>query len=286
MIRSGCLYVVATPIGNLEDVSRRAVRTLEEVDLIACEDTRNSGRFLKHLDIATPMVSYHEHNEEARSAELLERLREGTRIALISDAGTPLLSDPGYRLVSLCRREGVSVISIPGPCAVTAALSISGLPTDQFYFVGFLPKNKGGQVASLTGVKELSSTLAFYLPIHSALRQLDVMVEILGDRQAFMVREMTKLHETAIYAPLSQIRKELTQNPLKGEITLLVSGRDAGAGSREPEIELDIHAYLDGLMRLRGLSASEAVRECVEKLGVPRKKAYKASLEIKNLGGE
>ena len=224
MNKSGCLYIVATPIGNLGDISQRAVETLGAVDLIACEDTRKSGRMLAHLGIKTPMISYHEHNETERSAELLEKLKEGQDIALISDAGTPLMSDPGYRLVSLCRQAEVPVMAVPGPCAGVAALSVSGLPTGRFLFAGFLPKGKSAQARALDELKEAAATMLFYIPVHSAVGQIKLIIEKLGDRQAFLVREMTKLYETTCSGALSEILELLAESPLKGEITLAVSG--------------------------------------------------------------
>jgi 16S rRNA (cytidine1402-2'-O)-methyltransferase len=284
MNKSGCLYVVATPIGNLGDISQRAVETLGSVDLIACEDTRKSGRLLAHLGIRTPMVSYHEHNETDRSSELLDNLREGQEIALISDAGTPLVSDPGYRLVSLCRHAEVRVVAVPGPCAGVAALSVSGLATDRFLFAGFLPKGKGSQARALDELKESAATMIFYIPVHSAAGQIKLIIEKLGDRKSFLVREMTKLYETSCSGSLSEILEKLAESPLKGEITLIVSGNPEQQ-TPSPPGEIDIHAYLYGLIEFRGLSAKEAVQHCVRELQLPRKKLYQVSLDIKKKTG-
>ncbi len=280
MNKSGCLYIVATPIGNLGDISQRAVETLGAVDLIACEDTRKSGRMLAHLGIKTPMISYHEHNENDRSAELLKRMEEGQDVALISDAGTPLMSDPGYRLVSLCRKEGLAVYAIPGPCAGVAALSVSGLPTDRFLFAGFLPKGKSAQASALEELKETAATIIFYIPVHSAVGQLKLIIEKFGDRKAFLVREMTKLYETSCSGSLSAILEQLAESPLKGEITLAVSGSEKQKAPSVPE-GIDMQSYLYGLINFRGLSGKEAVQQCVGELNLPRKKLYQASLEIK-----
>ncbi len=280
MNNSGCLYVVATPIGNLGDISQRAVEILGSADLIACEDTRKSGRMLAHLGIKTPMISYHEHNEKDRSEELLKRLRQGQNIALISDAGTPLMSDPGYRLVSLCRKEEVAVYAIPGPFAGVAALSVSGLPTDRFLFAGFLPKGKSAQASALEELKDCAETIIFYIPVHSAVGQLKLIIEKFGDRQAFLVREMTKLYETCCSGSLSAILGQLAESPLKGEITLAVSGSEKQKAPSVPE-GIDIHSYLYGLIKFRGLSGKEAVQQCVGELNLPRKKLYQVSLEIK-----
>lgn len=282
MNNSGCLYVVATPIGNLGDISQRAVETLGSVDLIACEDTRKSGRLLAYLGVKTPMISYHEHNETERSAELLEKLKEGRDIALISDAGTPLMSDPGYRLVSICRQAEVPVLAVPGPCAGVAALSVSGLPTDRFLFAGFLPKGKSAQARALDELKEAAATILFYIPVHSAAGQIKLIIEKLGDRHAFLIREMTKLYETSCSGTLSEILEQLAESPLKGEITLAVSGvPEQKAPSASAPEEMDIHAYLYGLIEFRGLSPKEAVQQCGSQLNLPRKKLYQVSLEIK-----
>ncbi len=284
MNRSGCLYVVATPIGNLGDISRRAVETLVSADLIACEDTRKSGRLLSRLGVKTPMTSYHEHNENDRSTELLKKLKDGLDIALISDAGTPLISDPGYRLVSLCRKEEVAVHAVPGPCAGVAAMSVSGLPTDRFLFAGFLPKGKSAQARALDEIKDVSATILFYIPVHSAVGQIKLIIEKLGDRQAFLIREMTKLYETSCSGLLSGILEQLAESPLKGEITLAVSGSEQRESPSVPE-SIDFHAYLYGLMKLKGLSGKEAVQQCVRDLNLPRKKLYQASLDLKEFKG-
>ncbi len=286
MCKPGSLFVVATPIGNLGDISQRSVEVLEEVDLIACEDTRTSGRLLSYLGVATPMTSYHEYNEEDRASELLRKIKDGKKIALISDAGTPLMSDPGYRLVSLCREAGVPVFAVPGPCAGTAALSVSGLPTNRFLFVGFLPKGKAAQAKALDELKHVAVSMIFYIPVNSAPRQLAQIAEKLGDRPAFLVREMTKLYETSLYGLLSEILEQLSETPLKGEITLVVGGGESKNDSPVHE-DLDLKAYLYGLIEYQGLSAKEAVRKCVTELNLPRKLVYQASLEVKkSIAGE
>ncbi|MCK5793140.1 MAG: 16S rRNA (cytidine(1402)-2'-O)-methyltransferase [Anaerolineales bacterium] len=285
MNRSGCLYVVATPIGNLGDISKRAVEILGAVDIIACEDTRKSGRLLAHLGVNTPMISYHEHNENDRSIELLKKIRDGEDIALISDAGTPLMSDPGYRLVSLCRKEDVIVHAVPGPCAGVAAMSVSGLPTDRFLFAGFLPKGKSAQGRALEEIRDVSATILFYIPVHSAVGQIRLIIEKLGDRQAFLIREMTKLYETSCSGLLSEILEQLAESPLKGEITLAVSGGEQKETLQIPE-SIDFHAYLYGLINFKGLSGKEAVQQCVRELNQPRKKMYQASLDLKRIKGE
>ena len=202
---SGVLYVVATPLGNLDDLSPRAQRILQEVDLIACEDTRHTRKLLNHFEIRTPTTSYHEHNETAKTGVLMTRLHEGRHLALVSDAGTPLVSDPGYRLVSACREEKIAVYPVPGPSAGMAALSVSGLPADRWLFVGFLPRPTALQKKQLKALSHEESTLLIYLPPHGLVPTLKRIVEMLGDRRAFLAREMTKLHETHYFGPLSEI---------------------------------------------------------------------------------
>ena len=215
----GILYVVATPLGNLEDLSPRAVKTLKEVDLIACEDTRHTRKLLTHFAIETPTTSYHEHNEEAKALALITQLQEGKCIALVSDAGTPLLSDPGHRLVHSCRENEIPVYPIPGPSAATAALSVSGLPAHRFLFIGFLPRRAGLQREGLKAISQEESTLLIYLPPHGLLPTLKRIVEILGDRRAFLIREMTKLHETHYFGRLKELLARLEKERARGEYT-------------------------------------------------------------------
>src|SRR6478672_5756579 len=189
------LYIVATPIGNLEDITFRAIRILKEVDLIACEDTRHTRKLLSHYGIATQAISYHDHNEMARTEDLLARLRQGHSIAMVSDAGTPLISDPGYRVVSAAAAEGIQVIPIPGPSAAITALSASGLPTEAFRFCGFLPAKSGQRRSALEALIRETSTLIFYEAPHRILETLGDLRSILGNRQAVVARELTKLHE-------------------------------------------------------------------------------------------
>ena len=191
----GVLYLIATPIGNLEDVSRRALRLLAEVDLILCEDTRHTGGLLHHFGISTRTLSYHEHNEEARAREAVEMIRAGKRLALVSDAGTPAINDPGFRLVRLCAEEGIDVVPVPGAAAFLCALIASGLPVNEFYFAGFLPSRTGARRTRLSSLKTIPATLIFYEAPHRIVAALNDAREMLGDRQACVARELTKLHE-------------------------------------------------------------------------------------------
>jgi len=217
--------VVSTPIGNLEDITLRALRILKEVDLIAAEDTRRTGLLLKHFGIETPLTSYFEGNELKKGEWLMTRLKEGDRIALVSDAGTPGISDPGYRLVRLAIENEIPVIPIPGPSAIITALSTSGLPTDAFLFKGFLPHKSKRRREILQEVKEARETLIFYESPHRITQTLNDMVEILGDREMVLARELTKRYEDILRGKVSQIIEQLKGKKLKGEITLIVSGK-------------------------------------------------------------
>ena len=217
--------MVSTPIGNLEDITLRALRILKEVDLIAAEDTRRTGLLLKHFGIETPLTSYFEGNELKKGEWLMTRLKEGERIALVSDAGTPGISDPGYRLVRLAIENEIPVIPIPGPSAIITALSTSGLPTDAFLFKGFLPHKSKRRREILQEVKEARETLIFYESPHRITQTLNDMVEILGDREMVLARELTKRYEDILRGKVSQIIEQLKGKKLKGEITLIVSGK-------------------------------------------------------------
>ncbi len=221
----GRLVIVATPIGNLEDLSARARRALEEADLVACEDTRHTGRLLSALGIRTPMLSLHEHNEERRLPRLMATLESGGTVAMASDAGTPLLSDPGFPLVREAIRRGIRVEPIPGPSAILAALVASGLPPYPFTFVGFPPPKAGRKRRFLERFRTLDHTLVLYESPHRILTTLEAAEEVLGDRPAAIGRELTKLHEEILRGPLSELRHELADRPkLKGEFVLVVGG--------------------------------------------------------------
>jgi len=225
----GMLYVVATPIGNLDDVTFRAVETLKAVDAIASEDTRRTRTLVKRYDIGCPLIAYHEHNEERAAARLVERLLAGDTIALVSDAGTPLVSDPGYRLVELAVREGIRVVPIPGPSAVTAALSAAGLPPQPFHFAGFPPRKDGARRTRLVELSGLKCTLVFYESPHRLGKTLAAMADVLGDRQAVVARELTKVHEEFVHGSLSELAARYGGNKPRGEIVVLVAGRRSEA---------------------------------------------------------
>lgn len=225
--KAACLYVVATPLGNLEDLSLRAKRILQQVDLIAAEDTRLSRSLLEHLGIKNQLISLHEHNEEHRSEHLISLLAGGQNIALVSDAGTPLISDPGYKLVAAVRKAGYAVIPVPGPSAVIAALSVAGLPTHNFYFVGFLPSKNQARLQALTNLSQHTATLVFYEAPHRILASLASMQEVFGaDRAAFIAREITKKFETYLSGSLQELIEQITSDlqQQKGEFVVVVEG--------------------------------------------------------------
>src|SRR5271166_2982424 len=272
------LYLVATPIGNLEDITLRALRVLKEVDVIACEDTRQTQKLLNHYGITTRTVSYHEHNEMTRAAELVKDLQEGTSVALVTDAGMPGISDPGFRLISLAIRHHLPVVPIPGASAFLAALVAGGLPTDSFRFSGFLPAKSGERRAALEAIKASPRTQVFYEAPHRIVEALLDLVEVLGDaRHVVIAREVTKLHEEFLRGRASAVLETLkARDGVKGEITLLIGeaeemdGRAAqpsGIGVRErieqimTEERVDEKAALKKVAKERGVSKSEAYRE-------------------------
>jgi len=270
----GRLYVVATPLGNLEDLTPRAARVLREVALIACEDTRRTATLLRAHGIATPTTSYFEHNERAKGARILSELLAGRDVALVSDAGTPAISDPGFRLVRDARAAGVAVLPVPGPNAAVAALSVSGLPSDRFLFVGFLPARSGARKSAIEELGRQRATLVFYESPHRIVDTLSQMIEVWGEREAFVAREATKLHEEYLRGSLADLRQALSARPaLKGEITLIV----CGASEERVSIEDDPEA-LFARLRAEGHTRREAAREVARRTGLPAREVYRRML--------
>jgi 16S rRNA (cytidine1402-2'-O)-methyltransferase len=275
----GKLYVVATPIGNLEDITLRAIRILKEVDLIACEDTRNTRKLLSHYQIKKPLISYHEHNEKQKAEDLLKQLEAGKNIALVSDAGTPGISDPGFRLVKIASENDIDVLSVPGPSAAIAAISMSGLPTSSFSFFGFLPKTKNKKREFLKEVQELDQTLIFYESSKRVIDTLESIIEIFGDREISVSRELTKMFEETIRGKNSDVIGKLREKKeLRGEFTLVVeANKDMNEEVSIDELEKEISMYKE-----RGFSLKNTVEELALKLKLPRNKIYKEVLRMWN----
>jgi 16S rRNA (cytidine1402-2'-O)-methyltransferase len=275
---AGKLFVVATPIGNMEDITLRALRVLSEVDLIAAEDTRHTGKFLKHHQIDARFISCHEHNEEKRSDDLIQRLKKGQNIALVSNAGTPSVSDPGYRLIQKSISEGIRIIPVPGVSAAIAALCVSGLPTDSFIFVGFAPRKQGKRQTLFSNLSKETRTLIFYESPRRSLNLVEDLLLNLGERKAVLAREITKLHEEFIRGNLSQIKNHLKfKGEIKGECTLVVEGLVSETEISENVIEQDIlHA-----MNQPGEKLSGVVKKIAGRHGISRKRVYDLALKLK-----
>lgn len=276
---AGTLYIVATPIGNLEDMTFRAVRILGEVDLIAAEDTRHTRKLLTHFGISRPLVSYFDHNQQIKGQQIIAALAEGKSVALVSDAGTPCISDPGYQLVRDAAAAGVTVVPLPGGCAAIAALSASGLPTDEFTFVGFLPNRQGKRRERLSLLAAEPRLLVFYEAPHRLAATLADMAELFGDRNAVVAREMTKIYEEIARGRLPELATRFGETPAQGEVVILVA-----AGEPQPE-----HAPPDMADMLRtALAAGCTVKEAVQRVtalsGASRSAVYAAALALKEKG--
>lgn len=272
--RTGCLYLVATPIGNLEDITLRALRTLKEADQIACEDTRHTQKLLNHYNISKPLVSYHEHNEMTRAPELVLAMEQGQQIALVSDAGMPLVSDPGYRLVTLALRHHIGVVPVPGPSALLAALSASGLPNEEFLFAGFLPARRGERRRALERLRIEDRTIILYEAPHRIEETLAEAREILGDRTACLAREVTKLHEEFRRGTLSEIIASLSDKPARGEITLLIGAFPAEQGAAQRDSSQSLAERVDELIRQAKLDRKEALKLAAKERGLTKRAAY------------
>lgn len=266
---SGRLYIVATPIGNLEDITYRAVRILREVDSIACEDTRQTRKLLDHYGIGKPAVSYHEHNEMERAVELAAQMSAGANIALVTDAGVPLVSDPGYRLVRAAIDAGVPVHPIPGPSAALAALSASGLPTDSFRFGGFLPVKPGQRVKALEAIREEHATVIFYEAPHRILDALQAIDGTLGNRPVVIGRELTKIHEEFLRGTAREIHDTLAaRDSIKGEFTLLI-----GKATEPPPDDTPLGEAVDALENA-GMPRMEAIKQVAHRRGLSKREVY------------
>jgi len=272
----GCLYLVATPIGNLEDITVRAIRVLKEADLIACEDTRQTQKLLQHYGIHKELVSYHAHNELTRAPELVIELEQGAEVALVSDAGTPVVSDPGFRLVSLCLRHHIPVIPIPGPSAFVAALAASGLPTEEFLFVGFLPSRAGARRKALDALKSEPRTIVLYEAPHRLVETLADAAAVMGPRPAVVAREITKIHEEFLRGNLSELHDAALKRAPRGEITLLIGPAegvpqiaDAGISLKQRVAQLETES---------GMDRKAALKQAARERGLAKREAYKQLL--------
>jgi 16S rRNA (cytidine1402-2'-O)-methyltransferase len=268
---AGTLYVVATPIGNLSDLSARAAETLGKVAAIACEDTRQTRKLLNHLSIDRPLVAFHEHNERERSAELVARLTAGESLALVSDAGTPLISDPGYRLIDAALEAGIAVVPIPGPCAAIAALSASGLPTDAFYFGGFLPPKATQRRKLLESLRSLEATLIFYEAPHRIVECVEDIEAALGNRNIVLAREITKMYEEFLRGTAGELSATLkTRDSIKGEFTVLIGKATEAANLDSRPVEEAV-AELES----QGMPRMEAIKTVARDRGLPKREIYR-----------
>ena len=274
---AGTLYIVGTPIGNLEDMTVRAVRILQTVDLIAAEDTRHTGKLLHHFQIKTPQISYHEHNLTTRTSELLSKLQQGRSIALVSDAGMPGISDPGYELVKACADEAITVVPIPGASAVIAALSASGLPSDRFIFEGFLPAKSQARRTHLESLRSESRTIVFYESPHRLRATLQDLADILGsDRAITLARELTKLHEEFWRGSVEDAIALYLKREPQGEYTIVVAGAElVQVVLSETALKSELQSLLN-----QGLSRSDASRQLAQQTSLPRRQIYQLALSL------
>ncbi|HET8548610.1 MAG TPA: 16S rRNA (cytidine(1402)-2'-O)-methyltransferase [Bryobacteraceae bacterium] len=269
-VRAGTLYIAATPIGNLEDITIRALRILKQVDVVACEDTRHTRKLLEHYGIRARVISYHEHNENARAGELIRLLRTGASAALVSDAGTPLISDPGYRVVREAVRAGFAVVPLPGASALLTALAGSALPTDSFYFGGFLPAKAAQRRNALEAVKTLPATLVFYEAPHRIAQSLADIGQVLGERELVVARELTKIHEEFLRGTPAEIAQQLdARASVRGEMTIVVGKAAASATG-------DYRGLADAVDELvaTGLPTMAAIKKVAHDRGIPKREVY------------
>jgi 16S rRNA (cytidine1402-2'-O)-methyltransferase len=276
----GTLFLVATPIGNLSDITHRALQVLKDVDLIACEDTRHTHKLLSHYGISTKTISYHEHNEQQRTAHLIQMLQQGSSIAVVSDAGTPSISDPGFRLVRAAIENDITVVSVPGPSALISALVPAGLPTDEFFFGGFLPSRSNARRARLNELRSVPGTLIFYEAPHRLAATLKDAYEILGEREAVVARELTKVHEEIKRGRLSDLAADYTdeKKDIRGEIVLLIDRNVLGAAPAE---EVSV-AELVGRFEQEGVDHRAALKKAARELGLSRAEAYRRLISDRN----
>jgi 16S rRNA (cytidine1402-2'-O)-methyltransferase len=270
----GTVYLVATPIGNLADISRRALETLQTVDLVACEDTRHTGKLLNHFDIKKKLVSYHEHNEHARTEELAELLKQGKSIAVVSDAGTPAISDPALKIVQKAHEIGAKVLAIPGAVAFVNALIVSGLPTDSIFFGGFLPSKKTERRKRLLEVSRIPGTLCFYETPHRLSKSLVDCLEILGNRKVAVVREITKLHEEIVLGNLEELTERFSSDDARGEIVLVINRAEISDYEFQTSDEKPLAERIAELEK-EGTDRKLALKKAAKEFGLSRSEAYR-----------
>lgn len=267
----GTLYLVATPIGNLADITHRALQVLKDVNLIACEDTRHTQKLLNHYGITTKTISYHEHNEQQRAAQLIEQLKEGSDVAVVSDAGTPSISDPGFRLVRAAIENDVAVVPVPGPSALISALIAAGLPTDEFFFAGFLPSRTTARRTRLSELRAVPGTLIFYEAPHRLASTLKDAYEILGEREAVVARELTKMHEEIRRGRLSDLSTHYENDEnARGEIVVLIDREVIGEAKPQLTVSALVAQY-----EKDGMDQRTALKKAARELGLPRAEAYR-----------
>jgi 16S rRNA (cytidine1402-2'-O)-methyltransferase len=271
-IKKGALYVVATPIGNLEDITFRAIRVLKEVKIIAAEDTRRTRKLLGAYQISTPMTSLYDRIEDRKSSVLISKMNEGMDVAIVSDAGTPGISDPGYVLVSRAIAEGIEIIPVPGASAVVTALSVSGLPTDSFAFYGFLPSRSGKRKQFLSTLMEEAKTLVLYESPKRLIESLRDIGEVLGDRNVVVLREMTKVFEEIMRGTVGEVINRLQERVVKGEVTLVIGGREKISSLFSDE---EILAKFEELWKSSGSSRRDIIEKIAKELGIPKKRVYR-----------
>jgi 16S rRNA (cytidine1402-2'-O)-methyltransferase len=274
----GTLYLVATPIGNLSDITHRALQVLGDVDLIACEDTRHTHKLLSHYGITTKTISYHEHNEQQRAEQLIDQLKQGSSIAVVSDAGTPAVSDPGFRLVRAAIENEVPVVPVPGPSALISALVAAGLPTDEFFFAGFLPARTNARRARLSELQSVPGTLIFYEAPHRLAATLKDAYEILGERDAVVARELTKVHEEIRRGRLSELSEHYEREDPRGEIVVLIDRNVISAAPQQSSI-----AALVDQFEQDGMDQRAALKKAARELGISRAEAYRKLVSERNL---
>jgi 16S rRNA (cytidine1402-2'-O)-methyltransferase len=276
--QKGILYLVPTPIGNLEDMSFRAIRLLKEADFIAAEDTRNTKKLCNYFEIKTPIVSYHEHNKESSGIKLLEKLKEGVKIALVSDAGMPTISDPGYELVAAALTEGLTVVPLPGANAALTALIASGLPCQPFYFYGFLNRQKKEKKKELETLKKQTATIIFYESPHRLKETLTLLEAVLGDRRIVLCRELTKKYEEFIRGTITEAIDWANQEEIRGEFCLIVEGADEDAAEDETGwwVDLTIEEHVNHYISTQGISSKEAIKLTAKDRGLQKRDVYQA----------